>query len=124
MCIDYCCMMEKSKPRIIKDYDKLDKRIQEQIKLTYPEGFSQYLITFLNKDGKYVSALPFETDEYYYLVRMTQDEADMIISADEDYDDAGMLKDDVKEIFEDKYADLDYLPEKDGKNDEEPENDK
>ena len=117
-------MMEKSKPRIIKDYDKLDKRIQEQIKLTYPEGFSQYLITFLNKDGKYVSALPFETDEYYYLVRMTQDEADMIISADEDYDDAGMLKDDVKEIFEDKYADLDYLPEKDGKNGGEPENDK
>ncbi|MCD6202472.1 MAG: hypothetical protein J7K46_11760 [Bacteroidales bacterium] len=106
--------MEKSKPRIIKDYEKLDKQIQEQIKLTYPEGFSQYLITFLNQNGKYVSALPFETDEYYYLVRMTQDEADMIVSADEDYDDEGILKNEVKEIFEDKYADLDYLSEKTG----------
>ena len=106
--------MEKSKPRIIKDYDKLDKNIQEQIKLTYPEGFSQYLITFLNKDGKYISALPFETSDYYYLVRMTQDEADMIISEDEDYDSEGILKDDVKETFEDRYSDLDYLSEKTG----------
>ena len=108
--------MEKSKSRIIKDYNKLDKRIQEQIKLTYPEGFSQHLITFLNKDGKYVSALPFETDEYCYLVRMTQDEADNIINTDEDYDDTGILKDEVKEIFINKYADLDYLSEKTGEN--------
>ena len=107
--------MSKDKPRIIKDYDKLDKHIQEQIKLSYPEGFSQYLITFLNKDGKYVSALPFETDDYYYLVRMTEDEADMIISTDEDYED-GILKEEVKEMFEGKYSDMEILA---GKTDEE-----
>jgi len=112
--------MEKTKPRIIKDYDKLDRDIQEQIKLAYPEGFSQYLITFLNKDGKYVSALPFETDDYYFLVRMTEDEADMIISTDDDYED-GILKEDVKEMFEGKYSDMEILAEK-GEEEEEEEN--
>ncbi|NOY36439.1 MAG: hypothetical protein GXO83_02590 [Chlorobi bacterium] len=103
--------MSQQKMRVIRDYDKLDKAIQEQIKLVYPEGFSQHLITFLNKDGKYVSALPFETDEKYYLVRMTEAEADLIISEDDDYNDAGNLKDKVKEEFVDKYAELEYLSE-------------
>lgn len=103
--------MENAKPRVIRDYDKLDKHLQEQIKLIYQEGFSKYLITFLNKDGKYVSALPFETEDHYYLIRMTQDEADIIISEDEDYDDDGVLKDEVKELFEDKYAEMEYLSE-------------
>ena len=103
--------MSEQKLRVIKDYDKLDKAIQEQIKLVYPEGFREHLITFLNKDGKYISALPFETDEKYYLVRMTEDEAELIINEDDDYNDAGNLKDQVREEFEDKYADIGYLSE-------------
>ena len=67
--------MDKMKPRVIKDYDKLDPEIQEQIKLEYPYGFSDNLITFTNKDGLIVSALPFETDDKYYMVRMTVSEA-------------------------------------------------
>ena len=59
------------KRRVIKDYEKLSEEIREQIKLTYPSGFSQNLITFTNKDGKRVSALPFEAEDTYYLVRMT-----------------------------------------------------
>jgi hypothetical protein len=95
--------MSTNKLRIIKDYDKLDVSIQEQIKLTYPEGFVQHLITFTNKDGKLVSALPFETEDRIYLIRMNQAEASNIIDLDDDYDDDGLLKDDVKEEFETKY---------------------
>ncbi len=104
-------MTTSSKPRVIKDYEKLDEAIKEQIKLVYPNGFSQHLISFTNKDGLLVSALPFETDEKYYLVRMTSQEAIDIISEDEDYDDDGTLKDESREAYEDKYADLDYMPE-------------
>jgi hypothetical protein len=104
-------MTTSSKPRIIKDYEKLDEAIKEQIKLVYPNGFSQHLISFTNKDGLLVSALPFETDEKYYLVRMTSQEAIDIISEDDDYDDEGTLKDESREAYEDKYADLDYIPE-------------
>ncbi|MDD3741564.1 MAG: hypothetical protein PHH30_10005 [Bacteroidales bacterium] len=103
--------MDTNKPRVIQDFEKLSKEIQEQIKLTYPSGFSQHLIQFSNKEGKLVSALPFETDEKYYLVRMTSQEAKDIIFADEDYDDEGVLKESVKEEFADKYAELDYMNE-------------
>ena len=103
--------MSANKPRVIQDFEKLSKDIQEQIKWTYPSGFSQHLIQFTNKEGKLVSALPFETDEKYYLVRMTSQEAKDIIFADEDYDDEGVLKESVKEEFADKYAELDYMNE-------------
>lgn len=101
--------MVQPKPRIIKDYEKLDQAVQEQIKLAYPYGFSKSLIFFTNKDGLKVSALPFETDDKYYLVRMTQLEAQQIIADDSDYNEMGQLKEQVKFDYEDKYADLDYM---------------
>lgn len=103
--------MSQGKPRVIKDYDKLDPAILEQIKLVYPYGFTDNLITFTNKEGKLVSALPFETDEKYYMIRMTEEEAEFIIDQDTDYDDDGVLKTNIKEEYEDKYSDIDYLPD-------------
>ena len=101
--------MNTSKPRVIKDYDKLDPEIQEKIKLEYPTGYSENLIYFNNKDGKRVSALPFETEDKYYLVRMTIFEAEKIIEDDDDYDSTGSLKDSAKEEYESKYADDEFL---------------
>lgn len=101
--------MTVKKPRVIKDYEKLDDEIQEQIKLVYPMGFSDHLITFTDKGGRLVSALPFETLEKYYLVRMTSLQAVEIIEQDDDYDLDGSLKDSVKEEYENKYSDLDFL---------------
>jgi len=100
--------MSQNKPRVIKDYDKLDPAIQEQIKLVYPTGFSDHLLYYFDKDGKNVSALPFETEDKYYLIRMTLSEAERIIEDDDDYDDDGFLKDHVREEYEDKYADMEY----------------
>lgn len=89
-----------SKPRLVKDYDKVDDSVIQQIKLKYPEGFEQHLVKFQNKEGKTVSALPFETDAIYYLIRMTVSEAQEIIEDDDDYDDDGFLRDDVREAYE------------------------
>ena len=102
-----------NKPRIVKDYDKLDEEILEQIKLTYPYGFDKYLVRFKNRDGKLVSALPFETEEKYFLVRMTQQEAKEIIMEDDDYDEEGNLKDEVKEEYEDKFSEIENIPDED-----------
>lgn len=111
--------MSTNKPRIIKDFNKLTKEIQEQIKLVYPEGFSQFLIRFTNKDGLLVSALPFETDEAYYLIKMTIQEAKEIIEDDEDYDKDGLLKEATRDEYAGKYAEVDYLAEQLGNDDEE-----
>ena len=94
-----------NKPRLVKDFDKLSEEILIQIKLEYPLGFEDKLILFKNKEGKFVSALPFETDEYYYLIRMTADEAQQIIEEDDDYDEDGYLTDEAKERLEEESDD-------------------
>ena len=92
-----------SKPRVIKSYEKLDDDILEQIKLFYPEGFSKNLIRFTDVNGRLTSALPFETEEKHYLIRMTKTEAVEIIADDDDYDEDGNLLDDVRDEYADKY---------------------
>jgi hypothetical protein len=59
-----------SKPKVIKDFTKLDEDLQEQILDQYPNGYEDSLILFTDKDGKYTHALPYETDDRYYLLRM------------------------------------------------------
>ena len=93
------------KPRIVKDYDKLSDEIVEQIKLKYPNGYAEHLVSFTNKDGELKKGLPFETDDYYYLVRMTIAKAKEIIDEDEDFDDDGVLKSSAKAKYEEKYDD-------------------
>jgi hypothetical protein len=95
------------KPRVIKDFDALSGDIQEQIKLNYPYGFEQHLIRFNNKEGKSVSALPYEAEDKYYLVRMSVEEAKEIIELDEDFDEDGNLKDEIKEEYEEKHFEED-----------------
>ncbi|MFT6865311.1 MAG: hypothetical protein ACJA08_000128 [Cyclobacteriaceae bacterium] len=102
-------IMQTSKPRVIKDFEKLDSVIQEQIKLAFPYGFLEELIHFDDREGKRVSALPFETDEKYYLVRMTRAEAKAIIADDDDFDDDGTLKESVKDDYETKYGELSHM---------------
>ncbi len=82
------------KKRIVKDYELLPEETIERVKVEYPYGFEENLITFINREGKKVSALPFETEEIYYLIRMTILEARQIIEDDEDYDDDGTLRSD------------------------------
>ena len=98
-----------NKPRLVKDFEKLDDIIQEQIKLSYPNGFSDCLVSYTDKEGHRRTALPFETDEKYYLIRMTESEAVQIIDDDDDFDDEGVLKEVIKEEYEEKFIDVEYL---------------
>ncbi|WP_297091152.1 hypothetical protein [uncultured Draconibacterium sp.] len=101
--------MTNNKPKVIKDYSKLDKELQQQIKLIYADGFADNLIHFFDKTGQKITVLPFETEHKYYMLRMTENEAVALVDEDDDYDDDGFLKDDVKQDYEDKYADLDHV---------------
>ena len=91
-----------NKPRVVTAFEKLDTSIQHQIKLEYPEGFSQHLISFVNKEGIKVSALRFETEEKIYLIKMSMIMAEQLIEDDDDYDDDGNLTDDAREEYEDE----------------------
>lgn len=101
--------MTINKPKVIKSYNKLDKQLQEQIKLVYADGFAENLIHFFDKNGLKITVLPFETEDKYYMLRMTENEAIAIVDDDEDYDDDGFLKDNVKQNYEGKFAEVDYV---------------
>jgi hypothetical protein len=115
--------MAPNKPKVIKDYNKLDKDLQEQIKLVYSDGFADHLIHFFDKHGIKVTALPFETEDKYYMLRMTENEAIQIVDEDDDYDDDGFLKDEVKQDYEDKYADLDHVADQISDDDDDDDDD-
>lgn len=87
-----------TKKRVIKDYDALPEDIVRQVKIRYPTGFAAFLVQYTDKEGKKVSALPFESDEMYYLIRMTVQEAKRLVKEDEDYDDDGVLREDFADI--------------------------
>lgn len=101
--------MKINKPRVIKDYNKLDKDLQQQIKLVYADGFADNLIHFFDKNGLKITVLPFETEDKYYMLRMTENEAVQIVDDDDDFDEDGFLKNEVKQDYEDKYADMDHI---------------
>jgi hypothetical protein len=83
-----------SKPRVVKDFDKLPKDIQTQIKAEFPNGFSHKLIAYTTPKGEKVMALPFETDEWYYLVRVTvMDSRNIVKDDDDDFDDKPLRED-------------------------------
>ena len=97
-----------AKKRIVIDYEKLPVETVNRIKMEYPEGFEENLITFTNAQGIFISALPFELEDIYYLIRMTKNEARDIIKEDDDYSDDGKLRDNFEDdVNEDgaKYLD-------------------
>lgn len=110
--------MNSDKTRVIVDYEKLSDELTEQIKLVYPEGFSQHLISFNNAKGEKVSALRFETFEKIYLIRMSKQLAEQIIEEDADYDDEGNLKESIREKYEEDHSDVEYLSENDNYDEE------
>ena len=103
--------METNKPKVIQNYEKLSREIQEQIKLYYLEGFSEHLIEFTNPKGELVSALPFETEEKIYMVRMSVRKAMELVDQDSDYDDDGVLLSSRRERYEEKYTSEDDFDE-------------
>ena len=96
-----------NKPKVIKDFLKLPEEMQEEILEKYPKGYSEHLILFTDKDGKYASALPYETEDKLYLLRMPK--AQVQSKSEDDEDD----EDDT-----DDYGDLDTMKVGGGKNDD------
>ena len=58
------------KKRVIKDFRNLPEEIREEIREKYPSGYITDLITFTDKDKHIISALPYETEDISYLIKM------------------------------------------------------
>ncbi len=75
-----------TKKRIVKDYENLSPELSEALHNAYPEGFTGSMISFFDRDGKRVSAIPFETDEIIYLIRMVDKKPKAVKDDDIDAD--------------------------------------
>lgn len=61
------------KPRVIKDFDKLDKSMRDQLIQLYPNGFADFLVSYTDpKTGQERFSLPYETSDRYYMIRMDE----------------------------------------------------
>jgi len=76
--------MKANKLRVIQDLEKLNPAIQKQLKLAYPSGYSRYLVELKTKDNQTVYAVPFETEDKIYMVRLNIQKS--ILQMEEDLD--------------------------------------
>ena len=58
------------KKRVLKDFKNLPEEIREAIREKYPSGYMNELITFTDKDKHIISALPYETEDVSYMIKM------------------------------------------------------
>lgn len=58
------------KKRIIKKYEQLEAELRKLINESYPDGFEENLISFQTPKGELELALPLETEEISYLIKM------------------------------------------------------
>ncbi len=66
-----------SKPKLIRDFNKVDAVLRQLIELHYPNGFKKDLVTFKNHKNELITALPFETEEYMLMLKMTTVKANL-----------------------------------------------
>lgn len=59
-----------SKKKIIKDYHNMPKEIIDDLKEKYPYGYDRHLISFITPKGNIEIALPYETEDISYLIKM------------------------------------------------------
>lgn len=76
-----------NKPKVIRRFESLPEEVRTEILRVHPYGFDKKLITFKNHKGQLISALPYETEEFHYLVKMTRTEAQSIHEQEYDLDD-------------------------------------
>ena len=69
-------MTPPSKARAVRDFDKLDPDIRQAVRKAYPKGFIGHTQMVPGSSGKMVSAVPFETEEKHYLVRLVNLDVD------------------------------------------------
>ncbi len=82
--------MANNKPRVIKNFEKIDDQLRELIAAAYPNGYTAEIKTFDIGGGKFMTALPLETEQFSYLIKFPVkedidiDDGDIDMGADDD----------------------------------------
>ena len=97
------------KKKLVVAFNNLSAELQEAVKLAYPAGFADFMMRIPKPNGEFFFAVPYETDEISYLVKI-----------DVKIDDASHEEED-KDYYDDDLKGADELANDDSE--EEPSDD-
>ena len=63
-------MAPSAKKRLVTSYNNLAPELQEAVKAAYPLGYTDYMMRIDKPNGDFFFAVPFETEEISYLVKI------------------------------------------------------
>ena len=63
-------MAPSAKKRLVTSFNNLPLELQEAVKAAYPLGYTDYMMRIDKPNGDFFFAVPFETDEISYLVKI------------------------------------------------------
>jgi hypothetical protein len=86
-----------SKKRVIKDYEKLTQELKSLLNETYPGGIAESIKSFTDVQGKLFYAVPLETEDDYFLIRLP---SKMINVKEEDEEDDEKKSREEEDVFE------------------------
>ena len=107
-------MAPSAKKRLVTSFNNLAPELQEAVKAAYPLGYTDYMMRIDKPNGDFFFAVPFETEEISYLVKIDV-KIDDISGEEEDkdyYDDDlkgadELANDDSEDEPADDHADFD-----------------
>ena len=85
-------MAPSTKKRLVVSLKNMTPELQEEVKAAYPAGFADYMMRIPKPNGEFFFAVPFETEEISYLVKIDV----KIDEAPTDDDDKDYYDDDLK----------------------------
>ncbi|WOK09321.1 hypothetical protein [Imperialibacter roseus] len=88
------------KKRVIKSYEKLDQAMKDLLLEAYPSGFTGNVIRLTNAQNETYFAVPLETEEANYLIKVPLESMKSKATPADDDDDDGFDAgaDDVDEV--------------------------
>ena len=107
-------MAPSAKKRLVTSFNNLAPELQEAVKAAYPLGYTDYMMRIDKPNGDFFFAVPFETEEISYLVKIDVKIDDMSgEEEDKDYYDDDLkgadelANDDSEEEPSDENSDFD-----------------
>ena len=108
-------MAPSTKKRLVVSFNNLSLDLQEQVKALYPLGYTDAMMRIDKPNGDFFFAVPFETDDTSYLVKIDvkidevgADDDDKDFYGDDDLKGADeFANDDSEEDIADSNADFD-----------------
>ena len=99
-------MAPSAKKKLVVSLKNMTLELQEEVKAAYPAGFADFMMRIPKPNGEFFFAVPFETEEISYLVKI-----------DVKIDDASHEEED-KDYYDDDLKGADELANDDSEEDE------